>query len=388
MKKLDSDTFPRVTIRDLFMVLNVFDRAAESTLENIRLRICVDRKKQRKGTSLWSAARDTVAELVRLGLMEGICQAKNTQQYETMKGNRLCLTEPGANLLRTFKQDRAAVYDDLLTMMVAKHPYLQRFISVMSRGHILAPVISSMRDHVSGRYAANTVLASDIAKGEFDFDSLLEKIETRLGRSLGDGEREKIVDSVNHLVVEAQASAVHEDTTEFAKSFLNKLNDIVVPAVLSEAGLGFDYRTHRTLWTVGQEFRVWAVVRFHPKYDGSLVFLTSTLTLNESETELMGIAFDYGLKRTSEDFLAKLYAAYQKVSGLTNATFAKAWELRSVFCFDNKCQPSVFDKLFADSASGSPEYKLQLEIQRQKPQHENTLRANNRNIGSVRVVRR
>jgi hypothetical protein len=100
------------------------------------------------------------------------------------------------------------------------------------------------------------------------------------------------------------------------------------------------------------------------------------------------IAFDYGLKRTGEEFLAKLHAAYQEVSGLTNATFVTAWELRSVFCFDNKCQPSVFDKLFGDSASGSVEYKLQLEVQRQKPQHENTLRANNRNIGSVRVVRR
>jgi hypothetical protein len=200
MKKLDSDTFPRVTIRDLFMVLHVFDRSNESTLENIRLRICVDRKKQRKGTFLWSAARDTVAELVRLGLMEGICQAKNTQQYETMKGNRVSVTEQGANLLRTFKQDRGAAYDDLLTRMVAKHPYLQRFISVMTRGHILAPVISSMRDHVSDRYSVNTLLASDVGKGEFDVDSLLKKTEMRLGRSLGQQEEQKITASVSQLL--------------------------------------------------------------------------------------------------------------------------------------------------------------------------------------------
>ena len=131
MKKLDSDTFPRVTIRDLFMVLHVFERSAESTLENIRLRICVDRKKQRKGTFLWSAARDTVAELIRLGLLEGVCQAKNTQQYESMKANRLELTEQ-VRFGDISRKHRASAYDELLRQLVAKHPYLQRFISVMS----------------------------------------------------------------------------------------------------------------------------------------------------------------------------------------------------------------------------------------------------------------
>jgi hypothetical protein len=86
MKKPETDSIPRVTVRDLFMVLQVFDRTPETMLENIRLRICVDRKKQRRGSFLWSAARDTSAELVRLGLLEGACHAKNAQQYEISCG--------------------------------------------------------------------------------------------------------------------------------------------------------------------------------------------------------------------------------------------------------------------------------------------------------------
>jgi hypothetical protein len=65
-----------------------------------------------------------------------------------------------------------------------------------------------------------------------------------------------------------------------------------------------------------------------------------------------------------------------------------AWELRAVFCHDNRCQLSVFNRLFDESYSGSEEYKLQLEIQRQKPQHEIPVRARQRNIGAVRMVKR
>lgn len=388
MKRTETDSFPRVTARDLFMVLQVFERTSGSTLENIRLRICVDRKKQRKGTFLWSAARDTASELVRLGLLEGACYAKNTQQYESMKANVLTLMQQGTELLQAFRKDRAEAYDTLFIKLVGKHPYLQRFISVLSKGHLVAPVVSSMRDHVSDRYAANAVLAADVANGQFDRDTFMEKTEKRLGRSLREQERGSINRSVDELLAESRFSAEHDDTTKFAKGFLNKLNEVVIPAVFTADGIDFDYRTHRTLWTIGQEFRVWAVVRSHPQYDGWLVFLTSTLVLSDDETELKGISFDYGLKKTSENFLARLYAAYQKLAGVTGATFVPAWELRSVFCFDNKCQPSVFDKIFATTYSGSAEYQLQLEIQRQKPQHEEPLRANNRNIGLLRVVRR
>lgn len=388
MKKTETDSFPRVTARDLFMVLQVFDRQPETTLENIRLRICVDRKKQRKGTFLWSAARDTAAELVRLGLVEGACHAKNTQQYETMKKNRLSLTGNGNELLQAFKTDRAGAYDDLLSKLVAKHPYLQRFIAVISRGDVLAPVISSMRDHVADRYSANAVLATDVSKGEFEFASFLSRLSTRLKRTLTNAETDEITRLVEKLVSEARPSALHDDTTRFAKNLLNKLNDITIPAIFRQASLGFDFRTHRTLWSIGQEFRVWAVTRSHPEYDGWLVYLTCTLQLADNQSELADLSFDYGLARTRENFLGKLHAAYQKLSALKSNTFVSAWELRAVFCLENRCQPSVFNKLFGESYTGSGEYELQLEIQRQKPQHEESLRANNRNVGAVRVVRR
>ena len=71
----------------------MFDQNPETTLENIRLRICVDRKKQRRGTFLWSAARDTTTELVRLGLIEGhLLREKHAaiRSYEDEQASRYC----------------------------------------------------------------------------------------------------------------------------------------------------------------------------------------------------------------------------------------------------------------------------------------------------------
>ena len=382
----ETDSFPRVSARDLFLVLKVFDQSPETTLENIRLRICVDRKKQRRGTFLWSAARDTTAELIRLGLIEGSCYAKNKQQYEVMKTSTLRVTADGRTLFQIFTSDRAVAYDRLFALLIANHPYLRRFIAVLNRGTIFAPVISSMRDHVSERYRTNVVLAADVANGQFDYEALLDSLKMRLKRILGRAEEAEIREAVERLVINEQPGAVSDDRTRFAKRFLNKLNDVVIPPILRRDGLGFDFRTHRTLWAVGQEFRVWAVIRLHPEHNGWLILLTSTIVVNDNV--LSNLAFDYGITATRNGFTDKLYSAYQKLQALERGTFVPAWELRAVFCLDNHCQPSVFNTLFDESIGKVDGYRLDLEIQRQKPQHEEPLRAGKQNIGSIRVAKR
>ena len=245
-----------------------------------------------------------------------------------------------------------------------------------------------MRDHVSSRYASNTKLVSEIEQGEFQIDSLLARLSERMQRSLLSEEEKEIRAEVDRLVTEARPSALTDETTRFAKNFLNKLNDVIVPAIFRDVGLGFDFRTHRTLWTMGEDFKVWAISRSHPEFDGWLVYPTAMIELNDERSRLARLSFDFGLQKTREVFFPKLHSAYQKLQGIKGSTFVPAWELRAVFCFDNSCQPSVFDRLFSESYGGTADYKLQLEIQRSKPQHEQPVRAGNRNIGSVRVVRR
>src|SRR3954469_19556796 len=110
-KAAETDSVPRVSARDLFMVLQLFERRPETTLEEVRLRICVDREKQRRGTALWSSARDTAGELVKLGLIEGATYARTSRLYEMMKSNKLTLTDDGRNLLGRLKVDKKGAYD-------------------------------------------------------------------------------------------------------------------------------------------------------------------------------------------------------------------------------------------------------------------------------------
>jgi len=370
------------------MVLQLFERRPENTLEEVRLRICVDREKQRRGTFLWSAARDTSGELVKLGLIEGSPYARNARHYETMKSNKLTLSPDGKALIGRLREDRKGAYDELLRRLVAQHPYVRDFIRALNRTDFIAPVISSMKDHVAARYSSHTVLETDLAAGKFDSKTFYTRLAERIKRELKPTEEAEIAEKIHEMVSESRRSAILKDGPKLAKLILNRLNDIIIPALFRTYGLGFDARSHRALWSIGEDFKTWATLRSHPEYEGWLIYRTATIELSPVGAQLTRLEFDHGLKQTGENFLAKLHTAYQTIQGTKGNTFVPAWELRAVFCHQNRCQTSVFDKLFDQAYSGTDEYKLHLEIQRQKPQHESPVRAGNRNIGSVRVVKR
>ncbi len=386
-KGTETDSVPRVTARDLFMVLQLFDRRPETTLEEVRLRICVDREKQRRGTFLWSAARDTSGELVKIGLIEGSPYARNAKHYETMKSNKLVLTADGKGVLTKFKEDRKLAYDELLRRLIAQHPYVRDFIRALNRTDLIAPVISSMKDHVAPRYSSHTVLATDLAAGKFETKTLCTKLAERLQRELRPSEEAEIGEKIREMVADSKRSAVLDDGSKLPKLILNRLNDIILPAVFRTDGLDFDARSHRALWSIGEDFKTWATLRSHPDYPAWVIYRTAVVELTPDGTQLAHLEFDHGLKQTGENFLTKLFSSYQKLQAAKGNTFVPAWELRAAFCYENRCQMSVFDKLFDEWSSGSDEFKLRLEIQRQKLQHEAPVRAGNRNIGSVRVVK-
>ena len=87
-------------------------------------------------------------------------------------------------------------------------------------------------------------------------------------------------------------------------------------------------------------------------------------------------------------FLQRLWGTYTRLQKAGAATFVLAWELRAAFCFENSCQPSVFNSLFAQHYARGDGYELHMEIQRQLPRFETPLRAGARNIGSVRVAKK
>ena len=98
-----TDSLPRIQVRDMFMLLRLFETRDETTLENFRLRLCTDREAQRRGDYLFSTARDTASELQRLGLLaRAVRSPKDSRDYARMRDNALRVTKAGRVLLERF----------------------------------------------------------------------------------------------------------------------------------------------------------------------------------------------------------------------------------------------------------------------------------------------
>jgi hypothetical protein len=358
-----------------------------TTLENIRLRLCLDRKKTRKGDYLWSTARDAVVELRKLGFVDMSTIPWDRKQYEHAKDSEVTIAEEGLSVLQLLQADVGAAYDRLFMRMYEAHPYLRWLALTLGREYLVVPVLTSYKDHVSSHYASASVLVHDVSGGAFEVDPLLVNVAERIGRALDESEVRDIRDSVQQAVDETQAAAMAEEPSEFAKKFLLRLNDAVVPVVLRRYEMDFDYRTHRTLWQLGEDFQVWWATSSHPGYQGTLVFGTATLRTSEDRKTLHGISYPSGLATLRQTFLEKLYDAYVVHNRIGGNTYVSAWELRAVFCHENRCQPAVFNALLEEHYTGATPYRVHLEIERTRPRHEQPVTAGKRRIGTIRVTR-
>jgi hypothetical protein len=384
----ETDSIPRTSLSDLFFTLRVAAKDTAITLELLRQHFCVQRKRKVSGDLLWSTAAYNAQELGRLGLLEVGPAPKSRRSFEQLRDREVAITDAGRKLVTLPKEQRAEAYDALFKLMFATHPYLRAFVRAINKNHLFAPVVTSLKDHVSPKYATASALVEDVSRKQFDVDGVIAALDRRMARPLTSDERSGIVEGVRSLLDEVSLSAMSEEPAEFAKKFLLKINDYVLPALLRGDGLTFDYRTHRTLWSLGQEWKLWQSTSDHPEYDGRLVFRTATIQTTSDERGVAALLYDSGLNRTADGFLPKLYNSYIKMQRLTKGTYALAWQLRAVFCFDNRCQESVFDRLMEEHYTGSDEFDLTLEIQRQRGQYDRPLRVGNRNIGLVRVVKK
>jgi len=386
--KMATDSIPRIQLPDLFIALREFEHDSVRTLEELRLKICANRQKSAAGDRNWATARDNAVELQKLGLITATSFPKDRRAYESMRDNKVKITDSGQELLEAFNSNRAHGYDDLFCRMYEIHPYLQAFVRALLCKPLRVPVVTSAKEHVSPRYASANTLVEDVSRKKFDTDPLCTNLSRRIQRALDSDELAHIREGVWKLLEEWAAPATVEEPPLFAKKFLQKLNDVVLPAVLRSDGLNFEFKTHQTLWSFGNEWRLWESTAQHPDWDLRIVFRTATISISQKDHRVANISFDSGLEKTRKGFLGKLFAAYQKLQQKGRGTFAIVDELRAVFCYDNACQQSVFDRLVSEHYVGSDEFELNMEIFRKGGQHNRPIRIGNRNIGLIRVVKR
>src|SRR5207249_467161 len=157
---------------------------------------------------------------------------------------------------------------------------------VILERNLFAPVNTSVKDHVGSAYGSASALAKAVAEDKLDIDETLRLLAERMGRALSGEETAEIRGGMEKLAKDSKISAMSEDVTEFAKNFLAKLNDVVVPAVFRADGLPFDFRTHRTIWSLGEEFKLWGTTTSHPDHNGTVIYRTATITLSDDREEV------------------------------------------------------------------------------------------------------
>ena len=383
------DSIPRVSVRDLFIALRQFETEDSVTLENLRLKFCYDRNARRKGDYMFATAVIVAGEMqkARPDRESGPLPKATIKTHEASKEKTVKISPSGKELLRPVQERQVGSLRQALRPDVrgAQEP------AGVCRGdldrNLFAPMATSVKDHIGAAYALRLPWPSAVAADDLNVEELLRLLAQRMGRPLSDEERAEIKGGIEKLAKDSKMSAENEDGTEFAKNFLAKLNDVVVPAVFRADGLPFDYRTHRTIWSLGEEFKLWGSTTSHPDYSGTVIYRTATITLSDNREQVKELIFDSGLAKTGENFLAKMYATYQKLQAVRKSKFVNAWELRAVFCLDNRCQQSVFNSLFEENYAGSSVYNLHFEIQQVKSRHEVPLRAGKRSVGTILMTR-
>ena len=90
-----------------------------------------------------------------------------------MKDKQLRITKEGNALISLFRSDRGSAYDAVFKSMYAVHPYLRSFVRVILQQYLVAPVVTSLKDHVSARYSSAKHLSDDVAEKQLDSESLL-----------------------------------------------------------------------------------------------------------------------------------------------------------------------------------------------------------------------
>lgn len=382
-----TDTIPRVSARDLLITVSLLGKGGgESTLENVRLRLCLDRKVHRKGSYLWSRARDASQELRRLGLIDIRALPRDAKGYGDFVKERIRLTPDGMAFFNYLHSDRAGAYDQLFSLLHLHHPYLRSFVRIICERELHIPVLTSYKDHVGEHYRAAEALVEAVSHGQFMVEPLLEKLAMRSVEPIPTDVLEGIRVSVRDTAEAAQKAATQEESTEFAKKFLHQLNEAVIPSILAALGIGFDYRSLRIIWQLGGEFQTWWDTSFHPAENGVLVFRTAEMDIDGKR--VIRLDHSNGLENIGANFLERLYGAYQVIRSITGLTYTESWGLRAVFCYENRCPPVVFETLLDRHYIGDHTYQVQLEIERKRPRHVRPLVIGKRRIGAISVTRK
>lgn len=267
---IERDTIPRLHrvvehIRD--QVVGIAD--GRTTFEDARLRYGETQKRlERQGRGRvtasrvpeheknWSPARDTLAELMKIGALKSARLPSSRQFVDTYRAAPYELTDEGRGLAELVRSGGAEFVDRIASLLIAAHAYLRRILLALEEGPIVCPVVSE----------------GDIQRGRDESYGLAGWGRWGAERIAADVDPELIGRTIAQHVKRRFGSEKQERPSNKAMSEV--FNDALAVAGFEARGITLDANTIKTLMRWGGGLLIFDQSRYVPEHpDANVVWL-------------------------------------------------------------------------------------------------------------------
>ncbi len=378
-----TDSIPRVTVDQMLLVLDAVSRSAngKATFDTVRqaLHARSTRRAPASREAMWTAARDALSDLQRLGYAAVGVLPRKRSEVERLRETPCELTESGRALVKVSEEKRGRAFDELLVAWMNGHPYFRAFVVRLLDGPLFVPDVTSAKQFSVERTGtsastADKVVANCVARlNVIGFPA--NKVEVF--------ERE-----VRARVEQQEAKTVLADLD--AKKWVDVIQDLVViPAFLAAESLPFDSVTFQHLIKVSQDFLAAAWTSSHPTFEGRVVFQTCEFRPDPRDEAQTTEVVHHGKSfATASGFSTALQTNYQKIGG-PQPGYVSAYALRALVCCEMAIQPVVFARCLEDliRAGATAGMTIYTELPfTPPPAGEGYVEVNKRRVGLIKLV--
>lgn len=278
--------------------------------------------------SMWTNARDSLDELMRLGLIQKRSLPRRRNLVDAHRQMRYLLTDEGKALIECIGRGRELV-DALFQRLYSAHPYLRQFLSVLAKQYILIPEFNlKTMGYVEGesRNLLSQVVAEVVAR------------IAELGLVPPDGS-----DLENRLREYFKAKVTGKKGDINALQLVDYVNSGVQSALLPHYGLSMDHLSFDHLVSWGEELFFCNSSRHVPRIRGRVIYATSELFEGaDGRVSLMHPG--------RGEFEARIVEAIGQQFNCLKGTspFVPIHTVRAAVCYQLKINDPLFDNVLRD----------------------------------------
>lgn len=380
----ERDSIPRIRIDQLLDVLSVVASSSDTrTFEEVRqfLHRTSKRKAPPSHEVMWTAARDVLSDLERLGFLKTGPLPRKRSEVDRLRETPCQITEDGQALARLYKESRGKAFNEMLLAWMNNHPYFRAFTTRLLSAPMYLPDITSIRQ-----------LGEDL-KFPISPDILVDRIsESCISRLRAIDFPPSKATTFHHLVgerVDYLANILTMANLD-AKKLVDAVEDnVVLPAILKTEGLNFDAVTLQHLLSCSRDFLSASTTSSHPDFSGRVLFSTCNFvpSLTEDPNATVSGVVHHGRSFIIGTFLPSLISAYKQVAG-PSQTYVNIYALRAIVCVNLRIQPLVFALCLQQLIEEGPKSGVAIYTElpfNPPPQGESYVEVRNHRIGLLKL---